>query len=66
MQNLRHILEQCRSYQKAAVMRFVDFASAFDSVDRESQIRIKAADGMPPKLLILNKAYYAYTKEELR
>ncbi len=32
---------------------------AFDSVDRDSLWRIMAADGMPPKLLRLIKAYYA-------
>ncbi len=40
----------------------VDFASAFDSVDRDSLWRIMEADGMPPKLLRLIKAYYSSSK----
>ncbi len=50
------------SFQLATVMCFVDFVSVFDSVDRDSLWRIMAADGMPPKLLRLVKAYYASTK----
>ncbi len=36
MHNLRRTLEQLWSFQQAYVMCFVDFASAFDSVDRDS------------------------------
>ncbi len=43
-------------------MCFVDFASAFDSVDRDSLWRIMAADG----ILRLIKAYYASTKMKVR
>ncbi len=64
--NLRRILEQRWSFQQATVMCFVDFASAFDSVDRDSLWRIMAADGMPPKLLRLIKAYYSSTKMKVR
>ncbi len=59
MHNLRRILEQRRSFQQATVMCFVDFASAFDCVDRGSLWQIMAADGMPPTLLRLIKAYYS-------
>ncbi len=52
--------------QQATVMCFVDFASAFDSVDRDSLWWIMAADGMPPKLLTLIKAYYSSTKMKVR
>ncbi len=47
-------------------MCFIDFASAFDSVDKDSLWRIMAADGMPPKLLRLIKAYYSSTKMKVR
>ncbi len=47
-------------------MCFIDFASAFDSVDRDSLWPIMAADGMPPKLLRLIKAYYSSTKMKVR
>ncbi len=47
-------------------MCFVDFASAFDSVDRYSLWQIMAADGRPSKLLRLIKAYYWSTKMKVR
>ncbi len=43
-------------------MCFVDFASAFDSVDRDSLWWIMAVDGISPKLLKLINAYYSSTK----
>ncbi len=49
--NLRRTLEQRWNYQQATVMCFIDFASALDSVDRDSLWRIMAADGMPPQTL---------------
>ncbi len=49
-----------------SVMCFVDFASAFDSVDRDSLWHIIAVDGMPPKLLKLIKAYYSSTNMKVR
>ncbi len=48
------------------VMCFVHFASAFDSVDRDSQWQIMAVDGMPPKLLRLIKAHYSSTEMKVR
>ncbi len=58
MHNLRRTLEQRWGFQQALVMYFVDFASAFDSVDKDSLWQVMAADGMPPpKLLRLIKAY---------
>ncbi len=59
-------MEKRWSFQQATVMCFVDFASAFDSVDRNSLWRIMAADGMPPKLLRLIKAHYSSTKMKVR
>ncbi len=47
MHNLRDTLEQRWSYKQAT-----DFASVFDSVDRESLRRIMAVDGMPPPLTL--------------
>ncbi len=59
---LRCTLEQRWSFQQATVMCFVDFASAFEPVDRDSLWWIMAVDGMPPKLLRLIKTCYASTK----
>ncbi len=47
-------------------MCFVDFASAFVSVDRDSLWRIMAENGIHPKLLRLIKAYYSSTIMEVR
>ncbi len=66
MHNLRNTLEQRWSFQQATVMCFVDFAFAFDSVDRDSLWEIMAADGVPPTLLRLIKAYYSSTKMMVR
>ncbi len=59
MHNLRRTLERRWSFQKTTVMCFVDFASAFDSVDRDYLWRIMAAVVMPPKLLRLIRAYHS-------
>ncbi len=66
MHNLRRILEQRWSFQQATVTCFVHFASAFDSVERDSLWRIMAVDEMPPKLLRLIKAYHVLTKMKVR
>ncbi len=47
-------------------MCFIDFACAFDSVDKDSLWWIMVADGIPPKLLRLIKAYYASTKMKVK
>ncbi len=44
MHNLRRTLEQRWRFLQSTVMRCVDFASAFD---RDSLLRIMAADGIP-------------------
>nr|VZI18646.1 unnamed protein product [Spirometra erinaceieuropaei] len=46
------------SYQQPTAVCFVDFAAAFDSVDRESLWRIMALDGEPAKIIAMIKAYY--------
>ncbi len=66
MHSLSRILEQRWSFQQATVICFVDFASAFDSVDRDFLWQIMVVDGMPPKLLSLIKAYYSSTKMKVR
>ena len=64
--NLRRILEQRWRYQQGTCICFVDFAAAFDSVDRQSLWKIMAADGMPPKLLRLIQAYYDSSRTKVR
>ncbi len=48
MHNVCPSLEQRWSFQQATVVCLESFASAFDSVDRDFQWWIMAADGMPP------------------
>ncbi|CAE1265741.1 unnamed protein product [Acanthosepion pharaonis] len=62
--SLRRTLEQRWAYQQPTVLCFVDFATAFDSVDRGSLLRIMEADGMPAKRLI--KGYYQSTRARVR
>ena len=64
--NLRRVLEQRWAYQQPTVACFIDFKSAFDSVDRESLWRTLHMDGMPDKLLRLIKAYYQSTTTRVR
>ncbi len=61
-----HLRLQRWSFQQATAMCFVDFASAFDSVGRDSLWQVMAADGMPPKLLGLIKVYYLSTTMKVR
>ncbi len=61
-----HVVPNYWNFQQANLMWFVDFASTFDSVDMNSLWQIMAADGMPPKLLRLIKAYYSSTKMKVR
>nr|VZI09395.1 unnamed protein product [Spirometra erinaceieuropaei] len=58
---LRRILEFRHSYQQPTAVCFVDFAAAFDSVNRESLWRIMALDGVPAKIIAMIKAYYRST-----
>ncbi len=47
MHNIRRTIEQRWIFQQATVDCFVDFASAFDSVDRDFLWLIMAANGFP-------------------
>nr|VZI27408.1 unnamed protein product [Spirometra erinaceieuropaei] len=58
---LRRILEFRHSYQQPTAVCFIDFAAAFDSVNRESLWRIMALDGVPAKIIAMIKAYYRST-----
>ncbi len=60
--HLRPALEIRHSYQQPTAVCFVDFAAAFDSVDRRTLWRIMDEDGVPSKLLRLIKSYYSSTR----
>ncbi|BHF61543.1 hypothetical protein SprV_0100451800 [Sparganum proliferum] len=58
---LRRILEFLHSHQQPTVVCIIDFATAFDSLHRESLWRIMALDGVPTKIMAMIKAYYRST-----
>ena len=64
--NLRRVLEQRWAHQQPSVLCFIDFAAAFDSVDREALWRIMQADGIPLKLLRLIQGYYRLTRVRVK
>ncbi len=47
-------------------MCFMDFVSAFDSVERKLRWQIMVADRTHPKLLRLIKTYNVFTKTKVR
>ena len=63
---LRRTLEHRWCYQQPTVVCFVDFAAAFDSIDRNAIWQIMEANGIPQKLLSLIKSYYSNTRSKVR
>ena len=58
---LRRLLEGVRAKSHPAVIIFVDFRKAFDSVDRTNMFTILKAYGIPDKILQLIKSVYDQT-----
>ncbi|CAI9717498.1 Hypothetical predicted protein [Octopus vulgaris] len=63
---LTRILEHRWCFQQKTVICFVDFAAAFDSVDRDTLWKVMQADGIPPKLLNIIKTYYRSARPRVR
>ena len=63
---LRRVLEHRHKNQQETSACFIDFKTAFDSIDREALWRILLADGVPPKLVNLIRAYYDSTSARVR
>jgi hypothetical protein len=63
---LRRILEHRHKFQQPTTTCFIDFRTAFDSVDRDSLWNILKEDGMPEKLVGLIKSYYSNTRARVR
>lgn len=60
---LRRLIEECETRSKlGAVLIFVDFAKAFDSIDRDVLFDILTAYGVPRKLIDVIKAIYSYSR----
>ena len=62
---LRRIIEGVKAYHLPAIITFIDFQKAFDSVHRGMMIRILRAYGVPPKLLSSIEKMYADTKAKV-
>ena len=55
---LRNIIEQTIEFQKSAIVNFIDFQKAFDSVHRPILWKILASYGIPEKYINILKALY--------
>ena len=55
---LRRIIEGVKANHLPAVITFIDFKKAFDSIHRAKMMRILKAYGIPPNLLRVIEAMY--------
>ena len=58
---LHRIVEELKNYSKEAVVAFIDFRKAFDSIDREIMFLILNAYGIPPDIVDAIKVMYVET-----
>ena len=59
---VRQIVEKTLEFNKKAYIAFIDFRSAFDTVDRQSLWLILKAAGLPTKIVSLFKELYSSTE----
>ena len=59
---LRRIIEEVKRHNLAAVLCFIDFKKAFDSIDRRAMLRILKAYYVPPNLLRAIDSMYTGTR----
>ena len=58
---LRRIIEELQNHKKEAVITFIDFKKAFDSIDRKKMLKILSSYGIPPELVAAIKVMYENT-----
>ena len=58
---LRRIIEKLRNYKKEAVITFIDFKKAFDSIDRSKMLKILAAYGISSEIVNAIRVMYENT-----
>ena len=63
--SIRRILEEMRKLNKEAIISFVDFKKAFDSVSREKMFQILPLYGIPNKIVSAIRALYTSTKAKV-
>ena len=57
----RRLVEGVKNKNLSAVMVFIDFSKAFDSIDRKKMIQILSAYGIPKKILAAIEVMYSET-----
>ena len=62
---LRRIIEEVRKDNLTAVLCFIDFKKAFDSIHRGMMVKILKAYGIPPNLLRAIETMYAGTRAKV-
>ena len=60
--SLRRILEEARNFNLEAILGFVDFKKAFDSVDRDRMFEILSYYSIPQKFINAFRLLYVDTK----
>ena len=63
---LRRIIEEVKANNLPAIITFIDFKKAFDSIHREKMMRILKAYGIPPNLLRAIEQMYNNTRAKYR
>ena len=63
--SIRRILEEMRKLNKEAILCFVDFKKAFDSISREKMFEILKLYGIPDKIICAIRALYVSTKAKV-
>ena len=58
---LRRLVEELKNHQKEAVLLFIDFKKAFDSIDRNVMFKILEAYGIPPEIVEAIRIMYTNT-----
>ena len=62
---LRRLIEEVKKNNLTAVLCFIDFKKAFDSIHRGTMIKILKAYGVPPNLLRAIETMYAGTRAKV-
>ena len=62
---LRRLIEGVKSHNKKAIILYVDFKKAFDTIHRPTMMKILKAYNIPPKLLSAIERMYENTRAKI-